>query len=88
MTEFLDRSFEMLTVIGEFSLCAFVSEEFDLAVGKFGGDGVLERRFAGSEIFGFGDESDGYTLDSLGVTKVGREEEEADAEVDCGRGGS
>ena len=25
---------------------------------------------------------------SLGVTKVGREEEEADAEVDCGRGGS
>ena len=78
----------MLTVVGEFSFCAFVSEEFDLAVGEFGGDGVLKRRFAGAEIFGFGDESDGHAFDSFGVAKVGGEEEEADAKVDCGCGGS
>jgi hypothetical protein len=72
VSEFFNRSFQMLTVIGEFSFCTFVTEEFDFAVGEFGSDCVLECvGFAGTEIFGFGDETDGDAFDAFGVAEVG-----------------
>ena len=72
LAEFLNRSFEMLAIVGEFSFCAFVAEEFDFAVCKFRADGVVEGRFCGSKEFGLGDESDRDTLDTLGMTEIGR----------------
>ena len=72
LSEFFNRSFQMLTIVGEFSFCSLVAEEFDFAVGEFGGDCVLEGvGFAGTEVFGFGDETDGDAFDAFGVAEVG-----------------
>jgi hypothetical protein len=40
----------MLSVVGEFSFCAFVAEEFDFAVRKFGGRIILEGGFLVAEV--------------------------------------
>jgi hypothetical protein len=72
LAEFLNRSFEMLAVVGELPFCAFVAEEFDFAVCKFRADGVVEGRFCGSKKFGLGDKSNRDTFDTLGVTEIGR----------------
>ena len=72
LTKLLNGSFEMLTIVGKFAFCAFIAKEFDLAVGEFRRERVLVSRFLRPEELGFGDKSDWNTLDTFGVTEVGR----------------
>jgi hypothetical protein len=62
----------MLTIVGNFTFCAFVAEEFDFAVSEFRSDWILKSCFVSTEIFGFRDKSYRDAFDTFGMTEIGR----------------
>jgi hypothetical protein len=72
LTKFLNRSFEMLAIVRKLAFSPFIAEEFDLAVGEFCREIVLETCFLRSKVFGLRNKSDRNTFNPFRMTEIGR----------------